>query len=598
MSRQYAIGIDLGTTNSVVAYADLGAEQTGVRLLEIPQVVDAATVEARTALPSFLTLAGREERESGALDLPWKQQPARSAGDWARRRSADTPERTVSAAKSWLCHPRVDRTGEILPWNAPDEGEKISPLEAGRHYLAHMIAAWNHAMPEAPFADQQVVLTVPASFDAGARELTRQAALAAGLPEDFVLLEEPQAAVYAWLHKRGEDWRRDVGAGDRLLVCDIGGGTTDFSLVGVDDEDGDLVLNRLAVGNHILVGGDNMDLALAHHAQQVFAEKGVDVDAWQAVGLWHACRAAKEGLLREDGPDTLPVSVLGRGSKLVGGTISAEIERRAALDLLLEGFFPPCGLQDRPARHRASGFQQMGLAYESDPAITRHLARFLHMHAAGGEGVRPTHVLFNGGVLKADAFRSRLLEVLGPWFDGGAIAALDGAEDLDHAVATGAAYYGAAKQGRGIRIRGGTARSYYVGIETAGLAVPGAPRPVYALCVAPFGMEEGSETDVPSEEIGLVVGEPARFRFFSSTTRQDDRPGTVLSRWSDDELQETDPVEATLPASEGVEGEFVPVKFQSGVTELGMLELWCAGTVSDDRWKLEFQVREQPDERG
>ncbi len=599
MTAQYIIGIDLGTTNCVLAYAPLEGDAPEVSLLDIPQLVAAGTVEARPSLPSFLYLATPHEAAGGALDLPWAAGQTFAVGEYARRQGAEVPDRTVVAAKSWLCHSRVDRHQPILPWGAPADVPKVSPVEATRRYLEHLLGAWRAAMPEAPLAEQCVVLTVPASFDAAARELTREAALAAGLPADFVLLEEPQAAVYAWLAARGDRWRRDLGVGDRLLVCDVGGGTTDLTLVGVAEEGGELQLQRIAVGNHLLVGGDNMDLALAHFVAGQFAEQGTQLDPWQSVALWHSCRAAKEALLAPgDGRRgaTHPVSVLGRGRRLIGGTVTVEVERQAVSDLLLEGFFPRSRLDDRPARQRISGFQEIGLPFEADTAVTRHLAAFLKAHAAEADeaAVRPTHVLFNGGVFKAEPFRGRLLDVLAEWFGGGEAAPrpLAGEHDLDCAAAKGAAYYGWAKQAGGVRIRGGTGRAYYVGIETAGLAVPGAPRPLRALCVVPVGMEEGTEADVPSGEIGLVVGEPAQFRFFSSPTRKDDRPGDVLARWSPDELAETDPLEATLPADEAVDEPYVPVKFRSRITELGMFELWCVGTQTGKQWKLEFSVRD------
>lgn len=603
MDATYIIGIDLGTTNCVLAYAPITGELPEVRLLDVPQLVAAGTIEARPSLPSFLYLAPSHETAGGALDLPWATGQPFAVGEYARRQGAEVPDRTVAAAKSWLCHSRVDRRRAILPWGAPDDVPKVSPVTATQRYLEHLIGAWHAANPETPFAQQRVVLTVPASFDAAARELTREAALAAGLPEDFVLLEEPQAAVYAWLAEHGDRWRREMHVGDCLLVCDVGGGTTDLTLVGVAEEEGELRLHRIAVGNHLLVGGDNMDLALAHFVAGQFAQQGTQLDPWQSVALWHSCRAAKESLLSPDraglASATHPISVLGRGRRLIGGTVTIEVEQQAVSDLLIEGFFPRSQLDDRPARQQMSGFREIGLPFEADTAVTRHLAAFLGAHANETDraAVRPTHVLFNGGVFKAEPFRQRLLDVLADWFggDGTAPRPLSGTHDLDHAAAKGAAYYGWAKQAGGVRIRGGTARAYYVGIETAGLAVPGAPRPLRALCVVPFGMEEGTEADVPSGEIGLVVGEPAHFRFFSSTMRKEDRPGDQLARWSSEELTETDPLEATLPADEDVDEPYVPVTFRSRVTELGVLELWCVSTQSDKQWKLEFSVREDCD---
>lgn len=592
MSASYVLGIDLGTTNSVLAYAPLGTDEPSVQLLPIPQLVSAATVEPHSGLPAFLYLAAEQQAEQGVFDLPWARQRDYAVGEIARRQSADTPDRTVSGAKSWLVYSRVDRHQPILPWNAPDEVPRVSPVSASQRYLEHLIAAWEAAFPHAPVAQQRVVLTVPASFDASARELTREAALSAGLPEDFVLLEEPQAAVYAWLLSYGDRWRRLLSLGDQLLVCDVGGGTTDLTLVGVTEEQGELTLDRRAVGRHILVGGDNMDLAMAHHVAGHFAQQGVQLDPWQSVSLWHACRAAKEAILSPDGPDRCPVSVLGRGTRLIGGTISVDVERPEIARLLVEGFFPKCTLTDRPARQRLSGFQEIGLPFESDTAVTRHIAAFLQGQGEG-EPVRPTHVLFNGGVFKAGLLRQRLMEVLSEWFADRPPLVLEGPHDLDFAVARGAAVYGWTKQHGGVRIRGGTGRAYYVGIETAGLAVPGAARPLRALCVVPMGMEEGTELDVPSAEIGLVVGQPAQFRFFSSNVRKHDRAGDVLATWSDEELVETDSLEATLPADPEEQEQYVPVRFHARVTELGMLELWCASTSSDRRWKLEFSVREE-----
>lgn len=598
MAARYTVGIDLGTTNSVVAYTRLDAEDPSVELLSIPQLVAAKTVESRSALPSFVYLGTEHEASDHALDLPWATDQQRAVGELARTRGAEAPERTVAAAKSWLCHHRVDRRADILPWNAPAEIDKLSPVAATQLYLEHLRNAWNSAFADAPLAEQQIVLTVPASFDAAARELTREAAIEAGLPADLVLLEEPQAASYAWLASRGEQWRSDLREGDTVLVCDVGGGTSDLTLITVAQQEGELVLERLAVGNHLLVGGDNMDLALAHYVAGLLAEKGVQLDPWQSVGLWHSCRAAKETLLAPDGPDTYTVSVLGRGSRVIGGTVSVEVDRRQAAELLLEGFFPQCAQTDRPEQRRASGFQEIGLPFESDAAITRHLAAFLAAHAPAEDAAndaagRPTHVLFNGGVFKAPALRQRTVDTLAGWFDGQPIEQLAGEQDLDHSVARGAAYYGWTKQHGGVRIRGGIARAYYVGIETAGLAIPGAPRPLQALCVAPSGMEEGSQVDVPSGEIGLVLGEAAYFRFFSSAVRTSDKPGDLLNSWRDDELIETDSLETTLAADEEIDEPYVPVRFQARVTELGVFELWCVSTKTPRRWKLEFSVRDQ-----
>lgn len=594
MAAAYSIGIDLGTTNSVVAFLKIGDENTAIELLEIQQLTGPATVEKRFSIPSFCYLATDSEKEKRVYDLPWEKGKDYVVGELARKQAADVPTRTIAAAKSWLANSKVDRREAILPWNAPADISKVSPVEVSRRYLSHIAAVWNNRFPDAPIDQQQVVLTVPASFDVSARELTMEAAKNAGLPNDLLLIEEPQAALYAWLTDSGDQWRKKLSVGDTLLVCDVGGGTTDFTLIGVGQESGELVLNRIAVGNHILVGGDNMDLTIAHLARNAFSEKGINLDPWQAVSLWHSCRTAKEQLLSDNPPKSFPVAILGRGSKLIGGTVSIDLETSAVSPLLLDGFFPSCAPDVSPSRRPASGFKELGLPFEHDTAITRHLVQFLRANNENkSKPLKPTHVLFNGGVFKAAHFRKRLLDVMKSWFDKGTVSPLEANPDYDYAVARGAAYYSYVKQGHGIRIRGGTPRSYYVGIETSGPAVPGIERPLNALCVVPFGMEEGSEVNVPSEEIGLVVGEPVKFRFFSSAVRQKDKPGDILNYWNESELQETDSLEYRLDADERFAEGYVPVHFHSKITELGVFELWCKSAVSDDSWKLEFSVREK-----
>ncbi len=596
MTARFSIGIDLGTTNSVVAYASLDSElapgQTPhLTLLPIPQLVGPGESETRLSLPSFLYLPREDEVDS--LSIPGVPAAARGVvGVYARTQAAENPQRVVVAAKSWLCHVRSGRAEALLPWQSPSGVPKISPQECTRIILLHMVAAWQTHHPDAPLSQQRVVLTVPASFDPAARDLTREAALAAGLPTDFVLLEEPQAAVYRWLAAQGEDWRKQLTAGDMLLVVDVGGGTTDLTLVGVHQNDGELTLQRLAVGNHLLLGGDNMDLALAHFVGAKLKAQGHELDPWQNISLWHACRDAKETLLATDGPETVSVSVLGRGSSLIASTISTTLAQDEVRSFVVEGFFPRCEATDRPERRVASGFQDIGLPYESDPAITRHVAAFLtDQQSSDSRPSQPTHLLFNGGVFRSPIIRDRLSDTIDSWLDSSPMI-LGGAEDLDTAVAVGAAYYGWSKQHGGIRIRGGTTRSYYVGIETAGLAIPGVPRPLRALCVAPQGMEEGTETEVTSDEVGIVVGQTAEFRFFSSSQRPHDVVGTRLDRWTQDELMESESINLNLSTDDFDSERYVPVRFLSRVTELGMLELWCRSTRSDEQWKLEFNTRE------
>lgn len=591
MSASFTVGIDLGTTNSVVSTVPGGSSDGVAELLSIRQLAQAGQVESFASLPSFLYLPREQELEALSVQgLPDVTNGV--SGEIARRQSADNPDRVVVAAKSWLCNSNVSRNDAILPWQASVEVSKVSPIEATMQYLRHLIQTWQADHDGAELKDQDVVLTVPASFDPSSRDLTRQAAINAGLPDDFVLLEEPQAAVYRWLGGQGDRWRESLQADDTLLVVDVGGGTCDLTLIGIQDIDGDLELQRLAVGNHLLVGGDNMDLAIAHMASQQMASAGHSLDPWQSVGLWHACRAAKEKLLATGGPEEQTVSVLGRGSSLIGSTVSTKLTQESVRAIVLDGFFPNCDWHDRPQRQPQSGFQDIGLPYEQDPAITKHIAAFLSDHAAGDtDRVQPTHVLLNGGVFRSPAIRDRVVTSIESWCDAKP-ELLGGVDDLDTSVSMGAAYYGWSKHQGGIRIRGGTARSYYIGIETAGLAIPGVPRPMRAVCVAPQGMEEGTDAEIPGNEVGIVVGQSARYRFFSSSSRPDDEAGQVLQRWGDDELVESESIELNLTSESVGDDLQVPVRFRSRVTELGMFELWCHSTKSDDAWKMDFNVRE------
>ena len=584
---RWIVGIDLGTTNTALAAVDTHAgENAPVETIAVPQLIAPALVEPRATLPSFLLLPGPGELPAGATALPWSDEQDFVVGELARARGAELPARLVSSAKSWLCHGSVDRTAPILPWGAAADTTKVSPVQASTRYLQHLAGAWAALHPDEPLAHQDVFLTVPASFDAVARELTIEAARAAGLAH-VTLLEEPQAAFYSWLAHQGDGWRKQLRVGDVVLVCDVGGGTTDFSLIAVTDRAGDLELERVAVGDHILLGGDNMDLALSYFLAGQLAEKGTRLDAWQQRALTISCRGAKEQLFAAIAPERVPIAVLGRGSRVIGGSIKTELRREDVAASILDGFFPVCAVDARPARARRVGLTEMGLAYAHDPAITRHLAEFIGRH-----GRSPSAILWNGGVMKGDALRQRLMDTVAGWTGGTAPRALTGT-DLDLAVAHGAACYGLTRRGRGVRIRGGAARAYYIGVETAMPAVPGMPPPIKAVCVVPFGMEEGSQADVPAHEMGLIVGEPAEFRFLGSSTRKQDPIGAGVEGWGVSELDELAPVEASLPAENGAaEGAIVPVKLHTHVTAVGTLELWCVAR-DGRRWKLEFDVREQ-----
>ncbi len=572
------IGIDLGTTNSALAYG----ESDTVQHFPVEQVVQPGELRAEDLLPSFVYLPGPKDFAKGATSLPWDEAPKYVVGALARRRGAETLGRLVSSAKSWLSYAGVDRNEAFLPIHAPEGVAKISPVEASRAYLEHLDDAWQHA-GNAALTNYSVVLTVPASFDAVARQLTERAAHEAGL-KNVVLLEEPQAAFYSWLAKH-PDWREIVGPGNRILIIDIGGGTTDFTLIDVKDLGGSLGLERVAVGDHILLGGDNMDLALARHLEARLAAKNTKLDAQQLQALWQQCRAAKEALLDPATDSTeQSVTILGRGSSLIGGTIKTKLTRAEVEDILVEGFFPNCAFEEEPQRARRSALQEISLPYASDARITAHLAHFLR-----SGGAAPTHVLFNGGVLRAGLVRKRILATLNAWLPQ-PLNVLDG-EDLMLAVARGAAYYGLARQGKGIRIRGGVPRTYYVGIEDSMPAVPGMPPPMKALTVVPFGMEEGASHNFPGRKFGLHVGEPVEFRIFSSTERRGDEAGALLDPMPRD-LRELPAMELTLAPTSKSPGGLVPVTLESHVTATGVLELYCVAS-SGDRWKLEFSVRER-----
>ncbi len=585
---RYVVGIDLGTTNSALAatLADGDAAPAGVA---VPQLVGPGEVATRPTLPSFLLLPSEHEVAPAQLQLPWSGPMRYAVGTLARARGADLPHRLVSSAKSWLCNSAIDRTAQVLPWRGTErdhpDGERASPVNASARYLAHLRAAWDDAHPDDALAEQEVYLTVPASFDAVARELTVVAAREAGL-DNLTLIEEPQAAFYAYLAARGDAWRRDLRPGDVVLVCDVGGGTTDFSLIEVVDDGGALALDRVAVGDHILLGGDNMDLAVAALARRQLTEAGKVLDPVQERALVHAARAAKEQLLADDGPASAQVALVGKGSKLIGNTLRTELTQPAVIDLIVDGFFPRVPADARPQRRRAGALREMGLPYAHDPAITRHLAELLGRHDR-----RPTHVLFNGGVMRSRRLLARVLEVLAAWL-GRPVPELPPA-DLDLAVALGAAHVGHVRRGKGVRIRGGTARAYYIGIESTMPAIPGFEPPVRALCVAPAGLEEGQAVELPDDELGLTVGELCTFRFFASSARPDDRAGTVAAG-DDPALVELDPVERTIDAEgERRAGDLVPIRLEAKVTEVGTLELWCLARDGRGRWKLEYSVRER-----
>lgn len=600
----HIIGIDLGTTNCTMAYTPIQTELHVSPVIEqfsIPQLMSAGMQGSHSSLPSFIYYPLEEELAAKVAALEWNANLPYAVGTYARDRGAELPARTIASAKSWLCHNGIDRREKILPFESEDVAKKMSPLEACAEILRHMSEAWEAIHPEIPFAAQQILITVPASFDPSARQLVQEAAELAGYP-DVVLLEEPQAAFYAWLHAHEEDWRSQLKIGDTILVVDIGGGTTDFTLIGVEEEQGNLSLKRMAVGSHLLLGGDNIDLGLAHLARQKLEEQGHSIDNWQMQALVHQCRQAKETLMGENPPDHVDITILGRGSRLIGNTLKTQVTQEEAYQLLVEGFIPLVGPEEKSPVERRSGIKQIGLPYVQDPRISCQLAKFLSMTGESdtvdmNQFIVPTAVLFNGGTMKAAALRERLLKLLNQWakkLKKSPVKELPGA-DYDYAVSRGATYYGLARSGSAIRIRSGTSRSYFVGVEEAAPAVPGISPPLRAICIVPFGMEEGNEEELQDQEFALVLGEQAAFRFFSHSTPKlsngsEPQVGMVVRNWKQ-ELTELHPIETMLDKAE-LDGKTVRVKLKSKVTELGVLELWCEAP-DGRKWKLEFDIRDK-----
>ena len=594
---RYLIGIDLGTTNSALAYVDLSAKGKGVKLqtFAVPQLVAAGQVGTQPLLPSFLYRPGPHDLPAGATALPWDAAASDVVGQFARTHGAKIPGRLVSSAKSWLCHPGVDRTAPLLPWAAPPEVERLSPLAVSAKYLRHLVEAWNAApgrKPEDHLQECPVVLTVPASFDDMARSLTAEAAVQAGL-KFVTLLEEPQAAFYCWLgmHNAAESGRLKPGM--RCVVVDVGGGTSDFSLIRASEDQGEMSFLRDAVGDHLLLGGDNMDLALAKAAEAKLAHK---LDAGQFGTLVQACRGAKEALLGPKPPAEYTVTVMGKGRSVIAGTLSAAVTAADIRAVLFDGFFPQVPYDAEPQRANRAGLQEMGLPYVADAAVTRHLASFLRRQLPEGEA--PDAILFNGGVFQPQALRDRIVEVMTPWFDRADkpwTPTVLTNPSLDLAVAWGAAYSAWLKQSGGRRIGGGTARSYYIQIETVSESpdpdpTPQTPNPLTFLCVVPRRMQEGDEIVLPKPELELALGEPVLFPLFTSTARPDDHPGDVL-KLRPDQLLQLPPLHTILRGGKRAGTKRIPVTLAARSTEIGTLELSCVSR-EGNRWKLEFNTRD------
>jgi molecular chaperone DnaK (HSP70) len=580
----FLVGIDLGTTNTVVAYAAAGDAQPGIKLFAIEQLVAPGEVGARPLLPSLRYHPAAGELAAGDLQLPWPQQDAEHAvlGAFARQLGAQVPGRLVTSAKSWLSHANVDRQAPILPWGADADVAKVSPVAASASYLAYVRAAWNHRFPQAPLEQQELVLTIPASFDEGARALTLEAARMAGLPT-LRLVEEPQAAFYDYLHRRRATLRADLSNTRRILVCDVGGGTTDFSLIDVAfDDDGEPQLTRSSVGNHLILGGDNMDLALAHLVETRMAagvEGGMKLSAARLSQLMERCRGAKELLLSSNAPESVTVTLLGAGSRLIGGSRSADVTREEVAAMVVDGFFPKVELGDTAKKGRA-GIVEFGLPYAQDAAITRHLASFLQQQ----QGTLPDTLLLNGGVFRADALARRLAETLAHW-RGQPLTILHN-DNPDVAVARGAVAYALARRGQAPRIGGGSPRSYFLVLGEPG-------KNHRAVCILPRGSASGEEIRLTERLFALRLGRPVRFHLASSIAETGTPPrlGDIVDL-AEGEYLRLPPLASVLHASDGNDKREIAVQLATVMTEVGTLEVHCVAEAdAGQRWLLEFQLR-------
>jgi molecular chaperone DnaK (HSP70) len=601
--KQYIVGIDLGTSNTVVAYADAGSKE--IRVFDIDQLVSPGEVAGRPLLPSARYHPAPGELNPGDLQLPWADAnpvvgPQAVIGRLARTLGAQVPGRLVASAKSWLSHASVDRVAPILPWGAPDEIGKVSPLTASASYLAHVRAAWNAHFPHARLETQDVVLTVPASFDDGARALTLEAARMAGLPQ-LRLLEEPQAAFYDWLFQHRATLDSELAQTRLVLICDVGGGTTDLTLIKVELKDGEPELTRIGVGNHLMLGGDNMDLALAHLVEARLTTSSARLSAGSLSQLVERCRAAKEQLLGANAPESMSITLLGAGSRMIGGARSVEVTRREVEQIIVDGFFPLVASSDRPRRSR-SAIVEFGLPYAADAGITRHIAAFLNQHTAQSREALgtseaeadaatlpvPDTLLLNGGVFRAEALVERLADTLGSW-RGNALHALHN-DNPDVAVARGAVAYGLARGGLGPRIGGGAARNYFLVLEDEG---SGDNKNQQGICLLPRGTEEGREVFLQDRVFTLLLGHPVRFHLVSSTGDRVYRPGELVDLSGGDFVRL--PPIATVVQPRSAKGpRETPVQLSASLTEVGTLEVHCIDQADPSkRWQLEFQLRRE-----
>ena len=599
LESPFIIGIDLGTTNSAVSFVDMREgvpEASTIRSFPIHQLTGPGELSTLAVLPSFLYIPGSYDISVTSVTHPWQKPDDNFAGAFARDQGARVPARLVVSAKSWLCHSGADREGRILPWGAGDEVPRISPVGATAAYLAHLRKAWNRSWGEDDeyyMENQSVVVTVPASFDEVAREFTVRAAKEAGLGR-ITLIEEPLAAFYSWLIRHEKRWQDHVRPGELILVCDVGGGTTDFTLISLGDEDGSPRFERIAVGDHLILGGDNVDLALARVVEERMAQGGRPMSGDPLRNLTHQCRQIKESLLAGRS-ETGKISLAGRGSRLIANTMTTELDRQTVESTVLDTFFPVVGADDAGPIGERGAVTEFGLPYEPDPAITRHLGRFLERHREavarrlGRDSPFPDLILFNGGSLKPPLIQEQIRQSLRHWFGRTDTAVPRVLENPgpDIAVSLGAAYYGLVKAGHGVRVGSGSARSFYLGVEKPADGTAGSP-PV-AICLVERGQQEGTDIVLPDRDFQVLANQPVAFDLYSSSYRSGDRSGQIVT--VDETLTALPPMKTVIRFGKAGDERQVPVRVEGAFTEMGTLALWCSSRVSPHRWQLQFQLR-------
>jgi molecular chaperone DnaK (HSP70) len=607
LDKRYIIGIDLGTTNSAVSYVDLHAtdsKQRKINLFQVPQLTGPGEISRLPVLPSFLYLPGRYDISREAVQISWRNISGREngavsfVGAFARDHGVKVPARLVCSAKSWLCHANVDRRARILPWGSGDDVFKVSPVQAASAYLSHIRDAWNSLRgddEDAFMENQLVIITVPASFDEVARDLTVEAAALSGL-HTVTLIEEPLAAFYSWLIRHEQEWDRHVSPGQLILVCDVGGGTTDFTLITLREAEGSPRFERIAVGDHLILGGDNIDLALARRLEVQFGkrQKSLRGDRWKS--LCHQCRQAKEAILNGL-QDRCKITIMGEGTKLIADTLSAELTRNDVEETLLQGFFPVMERQVRRETLPKAGISEFGLPYEQEPAITKHLGWFIDRHRKDIETVlnredpSPDWILFNGGSLKPGLIQERIRQAVRQWFGIGndELPKVLENQDPDLAVALGAAYYGLVKIGRGVRVGSGSARAYYLGVSKTEEA-RACSGEKHAVCLVERGLEEGSTIELKDKKFEVLANQPVVFDIYSSSYRAGDRCGDIVK--IDDSLSVLPPIQTVVQFGKKGKKTRLPVQIEGEFTEMGTISLWCRSLVSTHRWRMQFQLRQ------